>query len=71
MVARKLTQLNRGRDLRELAILPGHRLEALKGAFPRLNEAINAKRSVTPATALRLAEVTGMSADFWLGLQQD
>jgi addiction module HigA family antidote len=40
-------------------------------SFPRLNEVINAKRSVTPDTALRLARVTGMSADFWLGLQQD
>ena len=26
---------------------------------------------VTPDTALRLARVLGMSADFWLGLQQD
>jgi antitoxin HigA-1 len=40
-------------------------------SFPRLNEIINARRSVTPDTALRLARVTGMSADFWLGLQQD
>jgi len=40
-------------------------------SFPRLNEVIHAKRSVTPDTALRLARVTGMSADFWLGLQQD
>lgn len=40
-------------------------------SFPRLNEVINAKRSVTPDTALRLARVTGMSADFWLGLQKD
>ena len=40
-------------------------------SFPRLNEIINAKRSVTPDTALRLARVLGMSADFWLGLQQD
>ena len=40
-------------------------------SFPRLNEVINAKRSVTPDTASRLARVTGMSADFWLGLQQD
>jgi addiction module HigA family antidote len=40
-------------------------------SFQRLNEVINAKRSVTPDTALRLARVTGMSADFWLGLQQD
>ena len=40
-------------------------------SFPRLNEVINARRAVTPDTALRLAQVTGMSADFWLGLQQD
>jgi antitoxin HigA-1 len=40
-------------------------------SFPRLNEIINARRSVTSDTALRLARVTGMSADFWLGLQQD
>ncbi len=40
-------------------------------SFPRLNEIINAKRSVTSDTALRFAQVTGMSADFWLGLQQD
>lgn len=40
-------------------------------SFPRLNEVINGKRSVTSDTALRLARVTGMSADFWLGLQQD
>jgi len=37
-------------------------------SFPRLNEVIRGKRGVTPDTALRLARVTGMSADFWLGL---
>ena len=40
-------------------------------SFPRLNEVINARRAVTPDTALRLERVTGMSAEFWLGLQQD
>src|SRR5690242_1975480 len=40
-------------------------------SFPRLNEIIRRKRAVTPDTALRLAQVTGMSADFWLGLQSD
>jgi len=40
-------------------------------SFPRLNEIINGKRGVTTDTALRLAQVTGMSAEFWLGLQQD
>jgi proteic killer suppression protein len=32
VVRRKLTQLNRVRDLRELAIPPGNRLEALVGS---------------------------------------
>lgn len=40
-------------------------------SFPRLNEIINSKRAVTTDSALRLARVTGMSAEFWLGLQQD
>ena len=40
-------------------------------SFPRLNEIVRGKRGVTPDSALRLAQVTGMSADFWLGLQQD
>ncbi|MGH8586810.1 MAG: HigA family addiction module antitoxin [Gammaproteobacteria bacterium] len=35
-------------------------------SFVRLNEIIRGKRSVTPDT-----RVTGMSGDFWLGLQQD
>ena len=40
-------------------------------SFPRLNEIVRGKRGVTADTALRLAQVTGMSADFWLGLQSD
>jgi addiction module HigA family antidote len=40
-------------------------------SFPRLNEIVRAKRGVTPDTALRLERVLGMSAEFWLGLQQD
>ena len=40
-------------------------------SFPRLNEIIRGKRAVTPDTALRIARVLGMPADFWLGLQQD
>ena len=32
---------------------------------------IHPKRAVTPDTALRLAQVRGVSTDFWLGLQQD
>jgi len=40
-------------------------------SYPRLNEIINMRRGVTPDTALRLARVLGMSAEFWLGLQLD
>jgi len=40
-------------------------------SYPRLNEIIKGRRSVTPDTALRLSHVLGMPADFWLGLQQD
>jgi len=40
-------------------------------SYPRLNEIIKGRRSVTPDTALRLSRVLGMAADFWLGLQQD
>lgn len=40
-------------------------------SFPRLNEIVRGKRSVTPDTALRLERVLGMSAGFWLGLQTD
>lgn len=57
--------------LRPLGITQSAFAIRLGVSFPRLNEVINAKRSVTPDTALRLARVTGMSADFWLGLQQD
>ena len=40
-------------------------------SYARLNGIVRGKRGVTPDTALRLARVTGMGADFWLGLQQD
>lgn len=43
----------------------------LKVSYPRLNEIVKGRRSVTPDTALRLSRVLGMSPDFWLGLQQD
>lgn len=54
-----------------LAITQSELAVRLGVSFPRLNEVIRGKRGVTPDTALRLARVVGMSADFWLGLQQD
>jgi len=40
-------------------------------SYPRLNEIIHGRRGVTTDTALRLARVLGMPAEFWLGLQTD
>ncbi len=57
--------------LRPLGISQSAFAVRLGVSFPRLNEIVRGKRGVTPDTALRLARVTGMSADFWLGLQQD
>ncbi len=57
--------------LRPLGITQSAFAIRLGVSFPRLNEVINARRGVTADTALRLARVTGMGADFWLGLQQD
>ena len=57
--------------LKPLGITQSAFARQLGVSFPRLNEIINGRRSVTTDTALRLARVTGMSAEFWLGLQQD
>lgn len=57
--------------LRPLGISQSAFAVRLGVSFPRLNEIIRGRRSVTPDTALRLARVLGMPADFWLGLQLD
>ena len=43
--------------------------ERLRISYPRMNEIINGKRSVTPETALRLARLTRTEPEFWLNLQ--
>lgn len=43
--------------------------DAIHVPYQRINEIINQKRGVTPATALRLAKYFGISPDFWLNLQ--
>jgi addiction module HigA family antidote len=57
--------------LKPLAVSQSAFAKRLEISSPRLSEIIRGKRSITPETALRLAQVLGMSADFWLGLQQD
>jgi addiction module HigA family antidote len=43
--------------------------EKLGVSYPRVNELIHGKRGVTPDTALRLEQLFGMEAQFWLNLQ--
>ena len=43
--------------------------EWIQVSYPRLNEIVHGKRSVTPDTALRLEQVFGVDAEFWLNLQ--
>jgi addiction module HigA family antidote len=38
-------------------------------SYPRLNEIVNGKRAITPDTALRLEQVFGVDAQFWLNLE--
>jgi antitoxin HigA-1 len=41
----------------------------LKVSYPRLNELIHGRRGMTPDTALRLEQLLGVEAQFWLNLQ--
>jgi antitoxin HigA-1 len=43
--------------------------KAINVPYQRINEIINGKRGITPSTALRLAKVFGVSADFWMNIQ--
>lgn len=43
--------------------------EWINVSYPRLNEIVNGKRSITPDTALRLEQVFGVDAQFWLNLE--
>lgn len=43
--------------------------DAICVPFQRVNELVNGKRGVTPATALRLAKYFGNTPEFWLSLQ--
>jgi addiction module HigA family antidote len=42
----------------------------LRISYPRMNEIVKGKRSVTPDTALRVARFTNTEPEFWLNLQQ-
>ena len=43
--------------------------DALHVPYQRINEIVNARRGITPGTALRLAKYFGTSEAFWMNLQ--
>ena len=43
--------------------------QAIHVPYQRINEIINARRGITPGTALRLEKFLGMSSSFWMDLQ--
>ena len=55
--------------LRPLSITQRQLATAIHVPYQRINELINERRGVSPATALRLAQFFGDSSEFWLKLQ--
>lgn len=55
--------------LRPMGITQRELADAIHVPYQRINELVNGKRGMTPSTALRLARFFGVSADFWLNLQ--
>lgn len=51
-----------GMTQRELA-------QSIQVPYQRINEIVNARRGVSPSTALRIAKFFGTSPDFWINLQ--
>ena len=43
--------------------------KAIHVPYQRVNEIVNGRRGMTPSTALRLAKLFRVSADFWMNLQ--
>jgi addiction module HigA family antidote len=55
--------------LKPMGITQRELANAINVPYQRVNEIINGKRGITPSTALRLAKVFGVSADFWMNIQ--
>jgi len=55
--------------LKPMGITQRELANAINVPYQRVNEIINGRRGITPGTALRLAKVFGVSADFWMNLQ--
>lgn len=56
--------------LEPLSMTQREAAERLRISYPRMNEIVKGRRSVTPDTSLRLARLTDTEPEFWLNLQQ-
>lgn len=43
--------------------------DGIRVPYQRVNELVNGRRGITPATALRLAKFFGTTPDLWMNLQ--
>jgi len=57
--------------LKPLGLTQVELAERIRVSYPRVNELINAKRGITPDTALRLSKLFGTTAEFWLNGQRN
>jgi len=55
--------------IKPLGISQSELAEWIGVSYPRLNEIVNGKRGITPDSALRLEQVFGVDAQFWLNLE--
>ncbi len=55
--------------LKPMGITQRDLANAINVPYQRINEIINGRRGITHSTALRLAKVFGVSADFWMNVQ--
>ena len=58
-------------ELAELGMSAAELARTLKVPTNRITQILNGQRSITADTALRLAQWLGMSADFWMKLQDN
>ena len=55
--------------LKPMGITQRDLANAISVPYQRVNEIINGRRGISTSTALRLAKVFGVSADFWMNIQ--
>lgn len=55
--------------LKPLGITQRHLADAIGVPYQRVNQIVNARRGMTPSTALRLSRYFGTSSGFWMNSQ--